>query len=117
MNSGLPAGFPRTERPPRASSQRNRTRMWPWRRRRRGGKYFRAARPARSSAGLKRAYMGARLEPSARRADMRETITVTILVAEDHVKLDVELPWLLAKLVKVITPAIKKEGTLMLEKK
>ncbi len=41
----------------------------------------------------------------------------TILVAEDQVKLDVELPWLLAKLVKVITPAIKKEGTLMLEKK
>jgi len=116
--------------------------------------------------------METRLKPSARRADMRETITVsiphhlgkdealrrikngigqarttfasvltvneeswagdtltfrasalaqetagTILVAEDHVKLDVELPWLLAKLAKVITPAIKKEGTLMLEKK
>jgi hypothetical protein len=41
----------------------------------------------------------------------------TIKVAEDHVKLDVELPWLLAKLAKVITPAIQKEGTLMLEKK
>jgi len=116
--------------------------------------------------------MGARLKPSARRTDMRETITVTIphhlgkdealrrikngigearttfasvlavkeetwsgdtlafrvsalmqevagtiAVAETHVKLDVELPWLLAKLAKVITPAIKKEGTLMLEKK
>jgi hypothetical protein len=33
------------------------------------------------------------------------------------VKLDVELPWLLAKLAKVIAPVIKKEGTLMLEKK
>ena len=41
----------------------------------------------------------------------------TINVAEDHVKLDVELPWLLAKLAKVIAPAIQKEGTLMLEKK
>ena len=41
----------------------------------------------------------------------------TIAVAENHVKLDVELPWLLAKLAKAITPAIQKEGTLMLEKK
>ncbi len=41
----------------------------------------------------------------------------TVKVAEDHVKLDVELPWLLAKLAKIITPAIQKEGTLMLEKK
>jgi len=41
----------------------------------------------------------------------------TIKVAEDHVKLDVELPWLLAKLAKAITPVIQKEGTLMLEKK
>jgi hypothetical protein len=125
-----------------------------------------------ASAGLNRAYMGARLGPSDGGANMRETITVTIPhhlgkdealrrikngigqarttfasilavreeiwtgdtlafrvsalaqetagtieVAEDHVKLDVELPWLLAKLAKVITPAIKKEGTLMLEKK
>jgi hypothetical protein len=41
----------------------------------------------------------------------------TIQVSENYVKLDVELPWLLAKLAKVITPAIRKEGTLMLEKK
>lgn len=41
----------------------------------------------------------------------------TILVADNFVKLDVELPWLLAKLAKVIAPAIKKEGTLLLEKK
>jgi len=47
---------------------------------------------------------------------MQETAG-TIAVAENHVKLDVELPWLLAKLAKVIAPAIKKEGTLMLEKK
>lgn len=41
----------------------------------------------------------------------------TIQVAESHVKLDVELPWILAKLAKVIAPAIKKEGTLLLENK
>ena len=41
----------------------------------------------------------------------------TILIADQNVRLDVELPWLLAKLAKVIAPAIQKEGTLMLEKK
>ncbi len=41
----------------------------------------------------------------------------TIQVLDDSVKLDVQLPWLLAKLAKVIAPAVKKEGTLLLEKK
>ena len=48
---------------------------------------------------------------------LTQEVAGTIAVAEDRVKLDVELPWLLAKLAKIITPAIKKEGTLMLEKK
>ncbi len=48
---------------------------------------------------------------------LAQQVNGTILVAENYVKLDVELPWLLAKLAKVITPAIKKEGTLLLEKK
>ena len=48
---------------------------------------------------------------------LMQEVAGTIAVAEGHVKLDVELPYLLAKLAKVITPAIKKEGTLMLEKK
>jgi hypothetical protein len=48
---------------------------------------------------------------------LMQEVAGTVAVAENHVKLDVELPWLLAKLAKVITPAIKKEGTLMLEKK
>jgi hypothetical protein len=48
---------------------------------------------------------------------LAQEVAGTVAVAEDRVKLDVELPWLLAKLAKVITPAIKKEGTLMLEKK
>jgi hypothetical protein len=38
-------------------------------------------------------------------------------VADDHVRLEVTLPWLLAKLAEKFTPAIRKEGTLLLEKK
>ena len=38
-------------------------------------------------------------------------------VAEDYVRLEVTLPWLLAKLAEKIQPMIRKEGTLMLEKK
>ena len=38
-------------------------------------------------------------------------------VADDHVRLEVTLPWLLAKVAEKFTPAIRKEGMLMLEKK
>jgi hypothetical protein len=38
-------------------------------------------------------------------------------VADDHVRLEVALPWLLAVVAEKFTPAIRKEGTLMLEKK
>ena len=41
----------------------------------------------------------------------------TIDVAEDHLRLEVALPWLLAKLSERLVPAIRKEGTLLLEKK
>jgi hypothetical protein len=37
-------------------------------------------------------------------------------VADDHVRLEVTLPWLLAVVAEKLTPAIRKEGTLMLEK-
>jgi hypothetical protein len=37
--------------------------------------------------------------------------------ADDHVRLEVTLPWLLAKIAEKFTPTIRKEGTLMLEKK
>jgi hypothetical protein len=36
---------------------------------------------------------------------------------EDRVNLVVYLPWLLAKLAAAIQPLVRKEGTLMLEKK
>ena len=38
-------------------------------------------------------------------------------VADDHVRLEVTLPWLLARIAQRFTGAIRKEGTLMLEKK
>jgi hypothetical protein len=41
----------------------------------------------------------------------------SIGVADDHVRLEVFLPWFLAKLVGTIQPLIRKEGTLLLEKK
>ena len=41
----------------------------------------------------------------------------TIEVAEDVVNLTVFLPWLLAKVANMIQPLVRKEGTLMLEKK
>jgi Putative polyhydroxyalkanoic acid system protein (PHA_gran_rgn) len=37
--------------------------------------------------------------------------------ADDHVRIEVTLPWLLAKVAEKLTPAIRKEATLMLEKK
>jgi hypothetical protein len=38
-------------------------------------------------------------------------------VADDHVRLELALPWLLAKLAEAIQPIIRKEASLMLEKK
>ena len=41
----------------------------------------------------------------------------SIDVAEDYVKLEVFLPWLLAKLAETLQPLIRKEAVLLLEKK
>jgi hypothetical protein len=46
-----------------------------------------------------------------------QTANGLIDVADDHVRLEVTLPWLLAKIAEKFTPAIRKEGVLMLEKK
>ena len=40
----------------------------------------------------------------------------TIDVEEDHARLEVTLPWLLAKVAEKIQSAIQKQGTLMLGK-
>lgn len=41
----------------------------------------------------------------------------TIDVLDDRVNLEVALPWLLARVAGAIQPMIRKEGTLLLEKK
>jgi hypothetical protein len=41
----------------------------------------------------------------------------TIEIFADSVRLEVTLPWLLAKMAERLAPAIRKEGTLLLEKK
>ena len=46
-----------------------------------------------------------------------QSATGSIDVAEDYVKLEVYLPWLLAMLAETLQPLIRKEGVLLLEKK
>jgi Putative polyhydroxyalkanoic acid system protein (PHA_gran_rgn) len=46
-----------------------------------------------------------------------QAATGAIDVADDHVRLELFLPWLLAKLVETFQPIIRKEGALLLEKK
>jgi hypothetical protein len=46
-----------------------------------------------------------------------QTASGTIDVADDHVRLEVALPWLLARLVEKLQPVIARQGALMLEKK
>jgi hypothetical protein len=41
----------------------------------------------------------------------------TIEVLDDHLRLEVTLPWLLAKLTERFVPTIRREATLLLEKK
>ena len=48
---------------------------------------------------------------------MRQMASGTIDVREDNVRVEVTLPWLLARLAGGIQSAIRKSGTLMLEKK
>jgi hypothetical protein len=46
-----------------------------------------------------------------------QTSSGIIDVNEDNLRLEVTLPWLLAKLSERFVPAIRREGTLLLEKK
>lgn len=46
-----------------------------------------------------------------------QTAGGTIQVLEDRLRLEVTLPWLLAKLSERLVPAIQRNGTLLLEKK
>ncbi len=46
-----------------------------------------------------------------------QAVSGTIDVADEHVTLEVVLPWLLATIAATLQPLIRREGTLMLEKK
>jgi hypothetical protein len=46
-----------------------------------------------------------------------QAVSGTIDVAQDHVTLQVYLPWLFAKIAEAVQPLIRKEGTLLLENK
>jgi hypothetical protein len=46
-----------------------------------------------------------------------QVLSGTIDVLDDRVNLEIVLPWLLATLAGAIKPLVRKEGTLMLEKK
>jgi hypothetical protein len=46
-----------------------------------------------------------------------QTAAASIEVLEDALRIDVSLPWLLAKLGKSLLPILRKEATLLLEKK
>jgi hypothetical protein len=48
---------------------------------------------------------------------LRQTASGTIDVADDHVRLEIELPWLLAKVAQQIQRVVKAQGAIMLEKK
>lgn len=48
---------------------------------------------------------------------LAQVVSGSIIVAEDHVHLELFLPWLLAKFAEKIQPLVRREGTLMLEKK
>lgn len=48
---------------------------------------------------------------------LAQAVSGSIDVFDDHVNLEVALPWLLAALAEKLQPLIRKEGTLMLEKK
>lgn len=48
---------------------------------------------------------------------LKQQVSGTIDVADDHVRLEVTLPWLLAKLADGAQTLIRSKGKLMLEKK
>lgn len=50
-------------------------------------------------------------------AALGQALSGSIDVLEDRVNVEVLLPWLLAKLAETVEPLIRKEGTLLLEKK
>jgi Putative polyhydroxyalkanoic acid system protein (PHA_gran_rgn) len=48
---------------------------------------------------------------------LAQSVSGSIDVFDDFVRLEVVLPWLLAAIAQTIQPLLRKEGTLLLEKK
>lgn len=48
---------------------------------------------------------------------LAQSVGGTIDVFDDHVRLELVLPWLLAAIAETIQPLIRKEAMLLLEKK
>jgi hypothetical protein len=48
---------------------------------------------------------------------MGQTVNGFLQVGEDHVRVEVQLPWILAMAAEKAKTFIQKQGTLMLEKK
>jgi hypothetical protein len=48
---------------------------------------------------------------------LAQSVSGKIDVFDDHVRLELVLPWLLATIAQTVQPLIRKEGTLLLEKK
>ena len=46
-----------------------------------------------------------------------QSLAATVDVLEDQLRLEVTLPWLLAKISEKLIPTIQREGSLLLEKK
>ena len=73
---------------------------------------------AQSSAGsllvFKNQWSGDHLD--FRASLLGQNATGTVDVAEDHVRLEVQLPWLLSMLVNKAKALVEKQGKLMLEK-
>jgi hypothetical protein len=52
-----------------------------------------------------------------RMSALAQSVSGTIEIFEDHVRLEVLLPWLLAAIAEKIQPLIHREGIMLLEKK
>ena len=83
-----------------------------------GGCGLALAMHAQTSVGdswcLKQQWSGEHLD--FRASVLGQTTTGTVDVAEDHVRLQVQLPWLLSLLADKAKALVKKQGKLMLEK-
>jgi len=64
--------------------------------------------------GFKNQWSGDHLD--FRASMLGQTTTGTVDVAEDHVRLEVQLPWLLSMLANKAKALVEKQGKLMLEK-